>query len=105
MKLLSRGSRQLPGITGVARVSRRTDDVLGRSGHGDIVVIDHPDIDRRTADELVSAGVTAVVNASASISGRYPNLGPEVLVTSGILLVDSMGDKVFSRLKDGAKVR
>ena len=105
MKLLSRASRQLPGITGVARVSRRTDDVLGRSGHGDIVVIDHPDIDRKTADELVAAGVTAVVNASSSITGRYPNLGPEVLVSSGILLVDGMGDKVFGRLKDGAKVR
>ena len=105
MKLLSRASRQLPGITGVARVSRRTEDVLGRSGHGDILVVDHPDIDRKTADEMVASGVTAVVNASASITGRYPNLGPEVLVSSGILLVDGMGDKIFSRLKDGAKVR
>ena len=105
MKLLSRASRQLPGITGVARVSRRTEDVLGRSGHGDILVIDHPDIDRKTADEMVASGVTAVVNASASITGRYPNLGPEVLVSSGILLVDGMGDKIFGRLKDGAKVR
>ena len=46
-----------------------------------------------------------MVNASPSISGRYPNLGPEVLVNSGIILVDGVGDKVFSRLKDGAKVR
>jgi uncharacterized membrane-anchored protein len=105
MKLLSRASRQLPGITGAARVSRRTEDVLGRAGNGDIVVIDHLDLDRRTADELVQAGVSAVVNASASISGRYPNLGPEVLINSGIVLVDSVGDKIFSRLKDGAKVR
>jgi uncharacterized membrane-anchored protein len=105
MKLLSRASRQLPGITGSARVSRRTADVLSRAGNGDIVVIDHLDIDRKTADELLQAGVAAVVNASASISGRYPNLGPEVLVNSGIVLVDGMGDKIFGRLKDGAKVR
>ncbi len=105
MKLLSRASRELPGVTGVARVSRRSDTLLSRVGHGDIVVIDHMDIDRKTAEALVSAGVTAVVNASPSISGRYPNLGPEILVNSGIILVDGMGDKIFSRLKDGAKVR
>lgn len=105
MKLLSRASRELPGVTGVARVSRRSDTLLSRVGHGDIVVIDHMDIDRKTAEALVSANVTAVVNASPSISGRYPNLGPEILVNSGIILVDGMGDKIFSRLKDGAKVR
>ena len=54
-----------------------------RVGHKDIVVIDHVDIDRATADALVKAGVTGVVNAAPSISGRYPNLGPEILVASG----------------------
>jgi len=73
--------------------------------HGDIVVTDHLDIDRKTAEALVRADVTAVVNASPSISGRYPNLGPEILVASGIILVDGVGDRVFSELKDGAKVR
>lgn len=86
-------------------MARRTADALSRASAGDIVVIDHLDIDRKTADELVQAGVSAVVNASASISGRYPNLGPEVLVNSGVVLVDGMGDKIFSRLKDGSKVR
>ena len=69
MKLLSRQSHALPGVTGVARVSRTSEALLGRVGHGDIVVIDHIDIDRATADALVSAGVTAVVNASPSMSG------------------------------------
>ena len=64
MKLLSRQSRALPGVTGVARVSRRSDTLLGRVGHKDIVVIDHVDIDRATADALVKAGVTAVINAA-----------------------------------------
>ena len=105
MKLLSRQSRALPGVTGVARVSRRSDTLLGRVGHEDIVVIDHTDIDRATADALVKAGVTGVVNAAASISGRYPNLGPEILVSSGIILIDGVGEKIFGRLKDGAKIR
>lgn len=105
MKLLSRQSRTLPGVTGVARVSRRTETLLGRVGHRDIVVIDHVDIDRATADALVKAGVTGVVNAAPSISGRYPNLGPEILVNSEIILVDGVGEKIFGRLKDGAKIR
>ena len=53
MKLLSRQSRALPGVTGVARVSRRSDTLLGRVGPGDIVIFDQPDIDRATADALV----------------------------------------------------
>jgi len=105
MKLLSRQSRALPGVTGVARVSRRSDTLLSRLSDGDIAVINHIDIDRATADSLVKSGVTAVINAAPSISGRYPNLGPEILVASGVLLIDDVGEKIFSRLKDGSKVR
>lgn len=86
-------------------MSRRSDTLLSKLGDGDIAVFDHIDIDRGTADSLVKAGVTAVVNSAPSISGRYPNLGPEILVASGVILIDDVGEKIFARLKDGAKVR
>ena len=86
-------------------MSRRSDALLGRVGHKDIVIFDHVDIDRATADALVKAGVTAVINASPSISGRYPNLGPEILVASEVILVDGVGEKIFGKVKDGAKIR
>ena len=105
MKLLSRQSHALPGVTGVARISRNTDALLGRVGHGDVVILDQMDIDRATADSLVRAGVTAVVNASPSVSGRYPNLGPEILLAGDVTLVDDIGDGIFGRIKDGARVR
>lgn len=105
MKLLSRQSQALPGVTGVARISRSTEALLGRVGHGDIVIFDQVDIDRATADALVAAGVTAVVNVAPSVSGRYPNLGPEILLAAGISLVDEVGDGVFGAVKDGTKVR
>jgi uncharacterized membrane-anchored protein len=105
MKLLSRQSRALPGVTGVARVSRRSDTLLSRLSDGDIAVIDHIDIDRATADAMVRSGVSAVINSAPSISGRYPNLGPEILVASGIILIDEVGEKIFSRIKDGSKLR
>ncbi len=103
--LLSRNTSNLPGVTGTARVDKDTTRLLGRIGRGDVVVCDELDLDRTTADLMVEAGVAAVVNASPFISGRYPNLGPEVLAAAGIELVDDAGKEVFSRIKDGAKVR
>ncbi|BCJ55835.1 thiamin pyrophosphokinase [Actinoplanes sp. NBRC 14428] len=91
-----------PGaVAGTARLDRRTKRLVGRLRPGDIAVIDHVDIDRVAADSLVAVGVAAVLNAKPSISGRYPNLGPEVLVQAGILLIDNLGEDVFDRLSEG----
>lgn len=103
--LLSRNAGPRPGVTGTARVDRDIDRLLRRVGPGDIVVLDALDLDRITADALVESGVAAVVNASQSISGRYPNLGPEVLVANNVTLIDEAGDDVFKKVKDGARVR
>ncbi|MGY2063550.1 putative cytokinetic ring protein SteA, partial [Nocardia gipuzkoensis] len=104
LALLSRNTETLPGLAGIARADRNTRRLLQRVGPGDIVVLDEMDLHRLTADRLVEAGVAAVLNASPSMSGRYPNLGPEVLVANGILLFDASAD-VFGRIKDGSKVR
>jgi len=103
--LLSRNAEPRPGVSGTARVDRDIDRLLRRVGPGDIVVLDALDLDRITADALVEAGVAAVVNASTSISGRYPNLGPEVLVANNVTLIDETGPDVFKKVKDGARVR
>jgi uncharacterized membrane-anchored protein len=95
-----------PGIvTGTVRRDRRTKRLVGRLRPGDIAVIDHVDLDRVAADSLAAAGVAAVLNAKPSISGRYPNLGPEVLVQAGIPLVDDLGEVLFERLREGDTVR
>ena len=70
--------------------------LLNRLHPGDIAVIDVADLDRSTADALVNARVSAVVNAQPSISGRYPNLGPEVLIASGVALLDDVGTDIFT---------
>ncbi|MDF3283387.1 putative cytokinetic ring protein SteA [Gordonia sp. L191] len=103
--LLARNTEELPGVIGIARIDKNTKRLLERVGPGDIAILDEVDLDRVTADALVEANVVAVVNASRSISGRYPNLGPEVLVASGIVLLDEVGPEVFKRVKDGAKLR
>lgn len=96
---------RLPGITGVARVGRRTKELTERLRPGDIAIIDHVDIDRVSAEALVGCQVAAVVNASPSISGRYPNLGPEIILEAGIPLVDQAGSDMITRLEDGMRVR
>jgi uncharacterized membrane-anchored protein len=102
--LLSRSTLR-PGVVGTARVDRDIDRLLRRVCPGDIVVLDALDLDRITADALVDADIAAVINASPSVSGRYPNLGPEVLVANGVTLIDETGPDVFKKVKDGSKVR
>jgi uncharacterized membrane-anchored protein len=103
---VSRGKQEaLPGIVGVARVDRKTKVLVRRLVPGDIAVIDHPDLDRVSADELIACRVAAVVNASKSVTGRYPNLGPGLLLEAGIPLVDDVGHDVLGRVTEGATVR
>ena len=94
-----------PGVGGTVRLDRRTKNLTKRLRPGDIAVIDHVDIDRVSADALVGCRVGGVVNAAQSISGRYPNLGPEILMAAGIPLLDGVGQEVFARLKEGTEVR
>jgi uncharacterized membrane-anchored protein len=113
MKALSRkltGARRsrtqdLPGISATARIDRRTKNLTKRLQPGDIAIIDHADLDRVSAEALIRRDVSAVLNAALSISGRYPNLGPQLLVEAGIPLVDDIGADVFEHVSDGQHVR
>lgn len=90
---------------GVLRVDRRTKDLTKRLQPGDVALIDHEDVDRVAADALVAAQPAAVVNAAASTSGRYPNLGPQILLDAGVVLVDRVGADVLDAVREGQAVR
>lgn len=104
--MISRPRRraQPTGVTGRAKVGKRTKDLTKRLEAGDIAVIDHADIDRVAADGLIDAGVVAVVNAARSITGRYPNGGPMRLVKAGVLLIDDAGSQVMDADLEGRTV-
>jgi uncharacterized membrane-anchored protein len=89
-------------VTGVARVDRRTKDLAKRIKPGEIAVIDHQDLDTVATESLIEAGAAAVVNASASISGRYPNVGPLLLPAAGIPMIDHVGSEVMDQVADGS---
>ena len=94
-----------PGILGVARTDSKTKVLVRRLEPGDIAIIDHPDLDRVSADELIACRVAAVVNASRSVTGRYPNRGPRMLLEAGIPVIDDAGKEVLTRVTEGAVVR
>ena len=85
--------------------TRRSSDLTRRLRPGDIAIIDHADLDRVSAESLLSCEVAAVVNAAPSMTGRYPNLGPQLLVEAGIPLIDDVGTEVFEKVRDGHTVR
>lgn len=95
----------LPGLAATARVDKRTKNLTKRLRPGEIAIIDHLDLDRVSAEALVACGAGAVLNVAPSTSGRYPNLGPEILLQAGIPLVDSFDADILSRVHEGDVVR
>ncbi len=88
-------------VAGPARLGRRTKRLVKELGPGAVAVLDHKDLDRVSAEDLIAAGVLAVLNCSPSSTGAYPNMGPLLLVQAGIHLVDLPDDALFTRLSDG----
>jgi uncharacterized membrane-anchored protein len=91
-------------LVATVRVDPRTKRLVTRLREGDLAVIDHQDLDRVAAESLVAARPAAVVNAAASISGRYPNLGPTILAEAGVRLLDQAGPAVMG-LREGDVLR
>src|SRR5512146_561932 len=91
-------------FTGHARLDRRTKSLTRRLGPDDVAIIDHQDIDRVSAEELLESGVRVVVNVARSQSGRFPNPGPLLLVRGGVRLIDAPGAPLFDELSDGEDV-
>ena len=89
--------------SGAVRVDARTKKLTKRLQAGEIAVIDHTDLDRVAAEALVEARPAAVLNAAPSVSGRYPNLGPGILLDADVPLIDDLGPDIM-RLHEGQHV-
>lgn len=91
-------------VTGRIRLGRRTKDLVKSLGPGDIAVLDHRNIDRMAADDLIASGITAVLNNQPSSDGRYPNRGPLEIVEAGVRLVDFPEGDLFELLGEGEEI-
>lgn len=101
---MARGVREPDVHTGCARVDTRTKRLVKRVQPGDVMIIDHADLDRVAAETIVDAQAGAVINASPSVSGRYPNLGPLLVCAAGIPLIDGVGEGVLEAITEGQLV-
>jgi uncharacterized membrane-anchored protein len=90
--------------TGPARLDRRTKRLTQRLSQDDIAIIDHADLDRVSAEELLESGVRVVVNVAPSQTGRFPNPGPLLLVRGGVCLIDAPDAELFDNVDDGELV-
>jgi uncharacterized membrane-anchored protein len=88
-------------FNGTARLDRRTKRLVKRLGPDDIAIIDHADLDRISAEELLESGVRVVFNVSPSTTGTYPNAGPLALVRGGVRLIDAPGSELFEDVREG----
>ncbi len=89
---------------GIARLDRKTKNLVKRLGPADVAIVDHADMDRVSAESLVATGVEVVVNASPSITGAYPNLGPLILLRGGVHVLDSVGPGIFEAVREGEEI-
>jgi uncharacterized membrane-anchored protein len=102
--LRDRVSREPDRVSAIARVDTRTKRLVKRLQPGEIMVIDHSDLDRVAAETIVEAQAGAVINASESISGRYPNVGPLLVCAAGIPLIDGVGSELLAAIREGQTV-
>ncbi|MBM7622775.1 putative cytokinetic ring protein SteA [Sporohalobacter salinus] len=86
------------------KLGKKTKNLVKRLTDREIAVIDHKDIDQLAATSLINTGTRVVINASPSITGRYPNLGPEELIANNVFLLDKVGVEIFHKLEDGDKI-
>jgi uncharacterized membrane-anchored protein len=103
---LFRGRRPRPAqpdttIQGSARLGRRTKVLVKHLSAADVAIIDHADLDRIAAEDLVATGVSAVVNVAPFCTGRYPNAGPLTLAQAGVRLIEAPAAPLFEELRDG----
>jgi len=88
-------------IKGIAKKDKKTKNLIKRLKPGDIAIIDHKDIDEIAAISLVESKVKCVLNLNSSISGRYPNKGPSILIESGIILLETKNREIYDIINEG----
>ncbi|MEI6793416.1 MAG: putative cytokinetic ring protein SteA [Actinomycetes bacterium] len=93
-----------PVVSGAVRSGRRTKKLVRTLRPGEIALIDHEDLDRVSAEDLITAEVCAVINCRPSRSDEYPNMGPLLLINAGVCLIDLPDDRLFDRCRDGDRL-
>lgn len=88
-------------IKGIVKKDKKTKNLTNRLKPGDIALISHRDLDEIGAFTLAEKKVRCVINADKTISGRYPNQGPTILLKANIPLFETIEPNIFDKINDG----
>lgn len=89
---------------GVAKLDKRTKNLVKRLRSDNIAIIDQEDLDRVMAEALIKSKVQVIVNVSPYSTGRYPNIGPLLLTAAGVHLVDNIDKSIFDLVAEGDRI-
>lgn len=91
-------------IKGVVKKDKKTKNLISRLSTGDIAVISHRDLDEIAALSLVESKIKCIINLDKTISGKYPNQGPSILLEAGIPIFEVNDENFFERLEEGKPI-
>jgi uncharacterized membrane-anchored protein len=92
-------------IESIAKKDSKTKNLVKRLNCGDIAVIKHRDIDEIAAWSLVEKKPKAIINTYPSMSGKYPNRGPAILLEAGIQMLDTYDELIFDVIEENSTVK
>ncbi|MBO9521179.1 MAG: hypothetical protein J7518_06535 [Nocardioidaceae bacterium] len=92
------------GHTVTVRTHRDLGTLIARAGEGELIALDRRDLDAATARALLAKKPWGVINGAEFISGRFANLGPQLLAEAGVVLLETDREHVQA-LTDGGTVR
>jgi uncharacterized membrane-anchored protein len=88
-------------IKGRLKKDKRTKNLTKRLKTGDIALIAHTDLDEVAALSLVEKKVKCIINVEETISGKYPNQGPSILLDANIPIFETKQKDIFDIVNEG----
>jgi uncharacterized membrane-anchored protein len=88
-------------IKGRLKKDKKTKNLTNRLKVGDIALIAHKDLDEVAALSLVEKKIKSVINIEETISGRYPNQGPSILLDANIPIFETKQKDIFNIIDEG----
>lgn len=88
-------------IKGMLKKDKKTKNLTKRLEYGDIALIDHKDLDEVAALSLVESKIKCLINMSETISGRYPNQGPSILLEANIPIFEVKEENIYNQIVEG----
>lgn len=87
-------------VKGKIKKDRKTKNLIKRLKPGDIALIAHKDLDEIAANSLVESKIKCIINTEETISGKYPNQGPSILLEANIPIYEANNKEIIDLVEE-----